>query len=88
MNSIVADSEAAVRFAVFIGVFITLATLEWIRPRRALRYGRGRRWTSNLGLSVLNTLLVRIFIPLAGVSGALLAQERGWGLFNWIELPL
>ena len=88
MNSIVADSEAALRLAVFVGVFITLATLEWIRPRRILREGRGRRWFANLGLSVLNTVLVRIFIPLAGVGGALQAQERGWGLFNWLELPL
>lgn len=87
MSSYVLDTEAPLRFAVFICIFVLLAGLERLYPRRSLRFTRGRRWTANLGLSVLNTLLVRFLVPLAGVGAALLAQERGWGLFNWLELP-
>lgn len=88
MNSLVADSETTLRLLLFVTVFVLLAILERVRPRRQLTITRSRRWTANLGLSVLNTVVVRIAVPLAGVGAAVLAQERGWGLFNWTELPV
>lgn len=88
MNSLVADSETTLRLLLFVAVFVLLAILERVRPRRQLTIARSRRWTTNLGLSALNTFAVRIVVPLAGVGAAVLAQERGWGLFNWTELPV
>jgi sterol desaturase/sphingolipid hydroxylase (fatty acid hydroxylase superfamily) len=87
MNNLIADSESFWRISVFVVVFTVLAGLELVFPRRRLTLPKGSRWLTNLGMSVLNTLLVRLLLPLAGIGAALLAQERGWGLLNNIELP-
>jgi hypothetical protein len=50
--------------------------------------GFGRNWTANLGLVLLNTLVVRLVFPLAAVGVAALAAERGWGLLNLWAVPL
>jgi sterol desaturase/sphingolipid hydroxylase (fatty acid hydroxylase superfamily) len=36
---------------------------------------------------VLDTLVVRLLFPFAGVGMAFLAQTNGWGLFNLVALP-
>jgi sterol desaturase/sphingolipid hydroxylase (fatty acid hydroxylase superfamily) len=46
-----------------------------------------------LALVVLDTVVVRLVFPFAGVGMAFLAQTRGWGLFNvvplraWLTVP-
>jgi LysR substrate binding domain len=57
-------------------------------PRRPQAVGRGIRWPNNLGLVVLDTLILRLMFPLAGVGMAFLAQGNNWGLFNLIPLPV
>jgi sterol desaturase/sphingolipid hydroxylase (fatty acid hydroxylase superfamily) len=79
--------EPALRFGFFAGLFVVLAAWEWINPRRKLSIGRRLRWASNLGIIGLDTLLVRILFPSAAVGVALLAETRGWGLFNVLQLP-
>lgn len=79
--------EPIIRLAVFAGVFIAMAVWEFIVPRRKQAIGRGWRWPNNLGVVVVNTLLVRIIFPTTAVGLALLAEARGFGLFNTIALP-
>lgn len=80
-------SEAAVRLAVFIGVFALMAAWEASRPRRMRALPRSKRWTSNLSIVVIDTIVVRLLFPVAAVGAALDAEARGWGLFNIIGLP-
>jgi sterol desaturase/sphingolipid hydroxylase (fatty acid hydroxylase superfamily) len=49
--------------------------------------GRGPRWPSNLGIVVVDTILVRLVFPVTAVGIASLAAARGFGLFNVIGLP-
>jgi sterol desaturase/sphingolipid hydroxylase (fatty acid hydroxylase superfamily) len=50
-------------------------------------FDRRRRWPSNLAITTLNAVLVRLFLP-AGVFGfALEAEKRGWGLMNIVAIP-
>jgi sterol desaturase/sphingolipid hydroxylase (fatty acid hydroxylase superfamily) len=79
--------EPYIRLATFGGVFIVMAVWEFIVPRRKQAIGRGWRWPNNLGIVAANTLLVRILFPTTAVGLALLAQTRGFGLFNVIALP-
>jgi len=79
--------EPAIRLGCFAGVLLLMALWEVLAPRRRLTTARPLRWASNLGLSALNTLAVRFLIPLGAVGTALLAQDRGWGLLNAVELP-
>ena len=79
--------EPYVRLGVSVGVFVLLAAWELIGPRRRQPAGRAARWPGNLGIVVLDTILVRLVFPVTGVGLALLAEARGWGLFNLAALP-
>jgi len=74
--------EALLRLVIFIGVFGLLAGAEALWPRRVLTFGR-IRWFANVGLSALNTALLRLsffLVPALGVAAALYGEGRGWGL--------
>jgi sterol desaturase/sphingolipid hydroxylase (fatty acid hydroxylase superfamily) len=81
------SSESAVRLGCFAGVLLLMALAEVIAPRRRLTVRKSLRWLSNLGLVALNSLVLRLVVPLGAVGMALWAQEEGWGLFNVLELP-
>lgn len=74
-------------------VFASIAILEFIRPRRALRFGRLRRWTTGLILFASNRVTVWLIAWIIAVPTiALWAEAEGIGLFNqwampfWIEI--
>lgn len=79
--------EPAVRLVCFGGALLAMMLWEALAPRRPLTVRRPARWASNLGLVVVNSLAVRLLVPLGAVATALLAEERGWGLLNNVELP-
>src|SRR5229473_6104838 len=74
--------EIPIRLAAFAGVLAVMSAWELLAPRRHQAVERPLRWSSNLGLVVLDTVLVRILVPTTAVAIALLAEERGWGLFH------
>lgn len=80
-------NEPAIRLAFFLGVFAAVALWEVAAPRRALTVSKALRWTSNLGLVALNTVLPRLLFPLAAVGVAAFAAENGWGLLNHFQVP-
>jgi sterol desaturase/sphingolipid hydroxylase (fatty acid hydroxylase superfamily) len=59
-----------------------------LAPRRALTVGRLARWPSNLGIVVVDALLVRLLVPTAAVGAALYAAGQGIGLLHWLDLRL
>ncbi len=85
--TIAADTELALRLGVFLAVFAALALWESVAPARALRLSRLLRWRANLGLAVLNTLVLRIVLPGSALAFAAFAANEGWGLLNRLALP-
>jgi sterol desaturase/sphingolipid hydroxylase (fatty acid hydroxylase superfamily) len=79
--------EAGVRLTFFLAVFAAMAVWELLAPRRPLSVSKAVRWTNNIGLVVLNTVLLRLLFPAAAVGMATFAAAHGWGLFNYVELP-
>jgi len=79
--------EPLIRLGVFGGVLAAMALWEFLAPRRHQAFSHGRRWPSNLGIVVIDTLIVRLVFPTAAVGMALLAETRGWGLFQALEAP-
>jgi len=79
--------ETSIRLAGFFLLFGLVATLEAIVPRRSPSLGRRSRWPSNLAIVALNTLAIRLLFPIAAVGVAIIAAERGFGLFHWVAAP-
>ena len=80
-------NEPAIRLGFFLGTFAAIALWEVVRPRRARTLSRRVRWPGNIGVVVVNTLVLRLVFPTAAVGLALLAEARGWGLMNDVALP-
>jgi sterol desaturase/sphingolipid hydroxylase (fatty acid hydroxylase superfamily) len=78
--------ETFIRLGAFGGVFVVMAIWELVGPRRQQTIGRGWRWPNNLGVVVVDTLLVRVLFPTTAIGLALIADARGFGLFNVIAL--
>lgn len=79
--------EPAIRFGAFATVFAAMALWELIAPRRRQAIGRLRRWPGNIGIVALDALLVRLAFPVAAVGVAMVADARGWGLFQALAAP-
>lgn len=73
-------------WAVYFGIAV-IAIWEYFAPRRELSRSLRLRWLSNIGLFIVNTVLSRIIGPTLAIAFAFEVQQKGWGLFNVIELP-
>lgn len=88
MDDVLLTYEPLIRLGAFAGVLALMAGWELLAPRRLQKIGRGLRWPNNLGIVVLDTLLLRLVFPTAAVGFALFAAGRGWGLFNAVDVPV
>ena len=94
MSDFVLNHEPMVRLGFFLGVLVVVVLAEALLPRRKRRFSRWRRWPNNIGVVVLNSVLLRLVFPAAAVGIAVLAEQRGWGLLNnvpvagWLAVPL
>ena len=75
-----------IRLGISATVFAAMAGWEVVAPRRSQAIGRWIRWPNNLGVVIIDTILLRLF-PAAAVGTALAGQEQGWGLLNNLPLP-
>jgi sterol desaturase/sphingolipid hydroxylase (fatty acid hydroxylase superfamily) len=81
-------NEDVIRFLAFVSVLGALAAWEIAAPRRSQRLARGVRWPGNLGIIVLDTVLVRLLFPVTAIGLALICEIGGWGLLHVLGLPL
>ena len=81
-------TEAQIRLSIFLGILITMSALEALFPARDRVQARGRRWGTNFGLVVIDTLAIRLVFPVIAVGAALWAQGQDWGVFNIVSLPI
>ncbi len=81
------NHESLIRLAAFGGVLAVMALWEVVAPRRRRSMPRLLRWFGNLGVVAIGTVLIRLVFPVLAVGVAMVAAERGWGLFNVIEVP-
>jgi len=81
------ELEPQIRLGAFFGVLAVMVLWEVAAPRLALALPRRKRWPANLGIVVLNTVLVRLVFPVLPVGVAAYAAGQGWGLLNMIEVP-
>lgn len=85
------ENEAIIRLSVFLGLFTLFAVIEAVVPRRPRTQPRSRRWFTNWGIVILDTITLRVLalaLPLLAVGAALDAQANGWGLMHSLDVPL
>jgi sterol desaturase/sphingolipid hydroxylase (fatty acid hydroxylase superfamily) len=87
VSEFVLQYEVTIRLGFFFGTFAVMAMWEVLAPRRIRRLSRAVRWLNNLGLVFLNSFVVRLLFPAAAVGMAAFTAERGWGLFNYFDVP-
>lgn len=80
-------TESSLRLAVFFGVLAVMAVWEVLGPRRGRTLSRRLRWTSNLGIVAVDTLVVRLVFPVTAVGVAEWTRTQGWGLLNVVPVP-
>lgn len=94
MDDIILSNQQSIRLTCFFSVLVAMAAWEVVAPRRERQLTRLERWPHNIGIVVLNTLLVRVLFPTAAVGMAVYVESRGWGLLNgstlshWILVPV
>ena len=76
MSDILFTHEFLIRLAAFCCIFTAMAAWEILAPRREQTLGRMMRWPGNIGIVVLDTVLVRLVFPMTVVGLALVALGR------------
>ncbi len=87
IENFLVEREAIFRLGVFATVFIVMLLWELVAPRRVLTVSKLQRWSSNLALLLLNSIVLRLLFPAAAVGIAYSVGEMNWGLFNLLSLP-
>ena len=91
MDGFIGQNDGIYRLAVFAGVFLILAAIELVSPKRKLSVSKSRRWLTNLGIAGVDTLVLRVMaavaVPIAAVAAALYAKEHRLGLLNQVDWP-
>ena len=88
LNDFITTNEIIIRLVFFIGLLGIMAMWEIAMPQRTLTVSKKIRWMNNLGMVAINTLIVRLLFPAAAFGMAALSETQGWGIFNYINVPI
>ena len=88
MSDTMLAAEPTIRLVFFLGVLAAMALWEVAAPRRRQEIPRVLRWSNNMALVVVDTVILRLSFPILAVGLAIMAEDRDWGLFNVIDAPL
>jgi sterol desaturase/sphingolipid hydroxylase (fatty acid hydroxylase superfamily) len=87
MTDALLAAEPTLRLAAFLGTLTLMAAWEVAAPMRRREIPRVIRWSNNIALVALDTAILRLSFPVLAVGLAVMAEERGWGLFNNLDAP-
>jgi len=87
VSDVLVANEATLRGGCFVVILALMAWWEHRSSARPSSVSKFRRWTANLGLVVVNSVTLRLAMPVLAVGVADVADERGWGVLNWIQTP-
>jgi sterol desaturase/sphingolipid hydroxylase (fatty acid hydroxylase superfamily) len=87
MHEAILANEPWIRLGCAAGLLLVMVLWERLAPRRAAAEGRLRHGARNLAVAALDVLVVRLLVPLVPAGLAIVAAERGWGLFHLLSWP-
>lgn len=71
-----------IRLSIFVLVFVVMAIWELLHATRRLNHSKPKRWSRNLLITLVSTVLVRLLLPFTAVSASIWAQKANLGLLN------
>lgn len=80
-------TETLIRLGFALGIFIVIASWEVLSPRRKQQANRKQRWTINLGLAIVNSVLMRVTVGVLVYLTALNVQTINIGVIQQITMP-
>jgi sterol desaturase/sphingolipid hydroxylase (fatty acid hydroxylase superfamily) len=80
--------DMPIRLAAFLVVFVVVAAAEVMWPRRTQLFAKSRRWLHNIGIAFLNSVLVRLCLPITLAGFAVWVGERHWGILSFTDFSL
>ncbi len=78
--------ETIARLSAFFGILIIMACWQALAPRRPLKFAY-RRWPANLGIVLLDGLLIRLLMPAGAVGVAAWCGHANFGVMHWLNVP-
>lgn len=88
MSEYILSHESGIRLGFFIGILILMGFWESIAPRRPYSMSKRSRWFANLGIVVIDSLILRLAFPVTVVYIASLNEGSGRGFLNQSGLPI
>ena len=81
------NSPEAVRLIIFIGLLALLGIAEAVFPRKIRALPRSRRWMTNIGLVIIDSVVVRFMGPLIAISVAVFAASKAGNFCHSTSVP-
>ena len=81
------DHESTIRLSVFLGVLLLMAIAEALAPKKKRTMPRLMRWLTNFGIVVVDSIVLRLLMPVLAVGAAAWAIKNSTGLLNLVSLP-
>ena len=72
---------------IFLSGVVLFATLEYFFAFRKYQDKKTLRWGENFALTVINTLIIRVFFIITPISAAVFASENSIWIFNYFWVP-
>ena len=76
-----------VRFCIFFGGILFFLLLELTISYREDSIPKLNRWLTNLGLTVLNCIILKLAFAAVIINCAIYVTEKKLGLFNMVQMP-
>lgn len=82
------DDTQQLRLVFFLSIFVLCALWEFILPRKVLTQPKAWRWVNNISLTLVNSTILTVAMPILAFEAAHLAFSNHWGLFQALELSV
>jgi sterol desaturase/sphingolipid hydroxylase (fatty acid hydroxylase superfamily) len=77
--------EQDLRFIAFLSIISLVILWEFIQPKRKLSQNKAKRWFNNISLVAMDSLIVRLLLPLGAVGVASWAEQNQIGLLQLLH---
>mgnify|MGYP005852862643 FL=1 len=82
MNPPLGKNELLIRLGFFFGILVIMFLWERMAPHRPFITSKAKRWFSNLGLVLIDSVAVRLIFPTALTGLAFFVHQSGFGTYR------